>query len=396
MRTSLLVACAVVLGMTAFAARAEAQAPPHWKCSASWYGDGYWCDVGCGNYDVDCDASDSLWNGCPSAYPGSTYDATTATSSPKGDYTCGQKKLGVPSGWTCYDGWYDNDDGCDCACGEVDPDCADPGDTLYWCSAGQVCSPTGACTTAAEVRPTGTTNILHFGGMGSTHFEETSSSKLNSTAYKVRLGGPYNRVDAWVDQKTVPNVQSTYLQVKSYLDQYCTGGNSCWIYAYSAGGSIVQYAIAAHPNRASLNILGLRCTACADGGSDLASWGRLAEMVTAPMASTLTKSTQRALFDHNVLGYMGKTVYRSGGKGHSAWWPFSWSSAILWAGSAFCSGEDDGAVGLDSAGGCTSSAGRSDMNCTKFAGNVCATAGCPVYKLDHYEMKIKGLIEAGW
>lgn len=31
----------------------------------------------------------------------------------------------VPKGWNCPGGYYDSDDGCDCGCGIVDPDCVD-------------------------------------------------------------------------------------------------------------------------------------------------------------------------------------------------------------------------------------------------------------------------------
>lgn len=394
--SALLSGLAVLVALVAFRPRSADAAPPHWTCDPAYYGDG-WCDCGCGNYDIDCDVQGaSLYDNCAG-----TYDCKTATTDPAGDYRCGSTPaVGVPSGWTCSVYYYDADDGCDCNCGEVDPDCADPTDTLYGCSAGQVCSPTGTCTSATPTMPAATTSILHFGGMCSTHFEETTSSKLNNTVYRVRLASTsYVEVDAWIDMKTVSSIPATYNQVKGYLDAYCNGngnGNSCYIYAYSAGGSAVQYAINAHPNKANLKILGVRIAAGADGGSDLANWGRLAEIAACPMASTLTKSTQRNLAFQNYLGNSGRTVYRSGAKGHSAWAPWGWSSMILWAGSSQCSGEDDGAVGLDSSFGCTDSAGRSNSSCARWAGNVCASSGCPVYSLDHYEMKIKPMIEAGW
>jgi hypothetical protein len=385
-----------VIGLLfAFQGRASA-APPHWTCVAGYYGDGY-CDCGCGNYDIDCDnTANPKWNNC-----GSSYNCTTATSNPAGDYTCGYEPAGVPNGWTCPGTWYDTNDGCDCGCGVEDPDCGDASAVLY-CddgSSGNTCSTTtNTCVTATQASVAAqVTNILVVGGMCSTHFIESNSSKLNNTVYAVRLPNTtYNEIDVWIDQKTISNVQSTYNTMKSYLDTYCTGNNNCWLYGYSAGGSVIQYALASHPNPSSLHILGQRLAASADSGSDLANWGSLASLFACPMAPSLTKTTQRALFDHNWAGNHGITTYRSGGKGHSAWAPWGWSSTALWAGSSQCSGEDDGAVGADSSGGCTSSAGRSDLQCAKYTGNTCATSGCPFPSLDHYEMKIKPMIEAGW
>ncbi len=394
MRTSIVIGLAgLVFVMLALTGRdAAAQAPPHWTCPVSYAADG-WCDCGCGNYDPDCDdTSKSMWNNCSNGF-----NCATATD-PEGRYSCdATRKVGVPAGWTKPSSWYDADDGCDCGGGEVDPDCSDASATLYGCSTGQVCSTSGTCVAAAAVsRPTVTISTLHFGGMCSRKFEETSSSKLNSTVYKVRLASaPGTRVDATINMNTVSTISSTYAEVKSYLDQYCVAPSTCHIYAYSAGASSVGYAMAMNPTKYT-GIASLRYAAGADGGSDLANWGSLAKLVACPLAPSLTKSGQRNLFDHNVPGNMGKTVYRSGAKGHDWWAPWGWSAYYLWAATSQISGEDDGAVGLDSAGGCTSSAGRSDLNCAKFTGNVCATSGCPVPKLDHYEMKIKPMIEAGW
>ncbi len=393
MRVSILfVALAAGVGLSVVAPQvASAQAPPHWTCPATYVGDGY-CDCGCGNYDPDCDTSASNWNNCTNGF-----DCTAATD-PEGRYSCDStRKVGVPTAWTRNSTWWDDDFGCDCNSGAVDPDCGDPAESVLWCSTGQVCSPTGLCVApSTPPAPVATVTTLHFGGMCSVKFEESQASSLNSTSYRVRLANTPNvEVDAGINMKTVSNIQGTYTSVYNKLYQYCRAPNTCHIYAYSAGASAVQYAIAANPTLFT-GIGSVRLAAGADGGSDLAGWGRLAELAACPMASTLSKTTQRALFNHNAVGNMGKTVYRSGGKGHDWYKPWGWSSAILWAGTSQCSGEDDGAVGLDSAGGCTTSSGRSDLNCTKFTGNVCATSGCPVYKLDHYEMKIKPMLEAGW
>lgn len=391
LRTAVLV---VLFAAASWSLRPVEAAPPHWTCNPAYAGDGY-CDCGCGNYDPDCDdTAKPMWNNCTNGYN------CGAATDPEGRYSCdATRKVGVPGGWTGPSTYYDADDGCDCNYGEIDPDCADGSATVYNCAAGQVCTTSGTCAApSAPARPAGTVTTLHFGGMGSTKFEETSSSKLNNTIYKVRLASaaaPGTKIDAAVNVKGAANVQSTYTETKSYLDQYCILPNTCNIYAYSAGASTVQYAIAQNPTRFT-GIQAVSFSAGADGGSDLSSWTNLSKLFAGALAPTLTKTTQRALFNHNVLGNMGKTVYRHGGRGHDWYAPWGWSEYYLWAATGFISGEDDGAVGLDSSGGCTSSASRSDMNCTHFTGNVCSGSCTSIPKLDHYEMKMKGLIDRGW
>ncbi len=66
-------------------------------------------------------------------------DATTGGLSSDGD----DSSTGEPAVWTCYFQFYDNDDGCDCGCGIVDPDCADA--TVGSCD---YCSQVGSCGVA--------------------------------------------------------------------------------------------------------------------------------------------------------------------------------------------------------------------------------------------------------
>ena len=48
-----------------------------------------------------------------------------------------------PMGWECPPQYYDADDGCDCACGALDPDCSDPTLDVFGCEEGQTCSADG-------------------------------------------------------------------------------------------------------------------------------------------------------------------------------------------------------------------------------------------------------------
>jgi hypothetical protein len=63
--------------------------------------------------------------------------------------TCGSAGQceGAPTGWTCapdqYDGGAGN--GCDCGCGLVDPDCSLTGEAVDGCNIGETCNVVGAC-----------------------------------------------------------------------------------------------------------------------------------------------------------------------------------------------------------------------------------------------------------
>jgi hypothetical protein len=185
MRTALQ---ALALVFVLFSIAPASAAPPHWTCPESYSHDNY-CDCGCGNYDPDCDdASKPFWDNCAGSYD------CRNDADPEGDYTCGAKPNGVPAGWTCAGTWYDADNYCDCGCGEVDPDCSDASAVFYCANgSGTSCSADAQCQTVAAATavtvPPQVVNILHVGGMCSTHFNETSSSKLNNTVYKVRLAG---------------------------------------------------------------------------------------------------------------------------------------------------------------------------------------------------------------
>lgn len=57
----------------------------------------------------------------------------------------------VPEAWLCLLKTYSNNDGCDCGCGAVDPDCNVPGMRIIGCSETQVCNDTGTCVEVASI-----------------------------------------------------------------------------------------------------------------------------------------------------------------------------------------------------------------------------------------------------
>ncbi len=111
--------------------------PAEWTCNAIFYGDGD-CDCGCGALDVDCaDATVASCEFCNDTGSCNT-EACPGTIDPDDNSTC---EGGVPAEWTCSPTFYGADDGCDCGCGAVDPDCADA--TLASC---EFCDDTGSCS----------------------------------------------------------------------------------------------------------------------------------------------------------------------------------------------------------------------------------------------------------
>ncbi len=109
-----------------------------WTCSPAYYGTDDGCDCGCGAVDPDCDdatAASCLF--CNNA--GSCDEEGTDCSliDPVNNAICN-----TASEWTCDPDYYGTDDGCDCGCGMLDPDCANA--TVDACD---YCDDEGSCGT---------------------------------------------------------------------------------------------------------------------------------------------------------------------------------------------------------------------------------------------------------
>jgi hypothetical protein len=118
---------------------------PVWTCNAAHYGTGNGCDCGCGIPDPDCAGSAaSLCAHCNR--PGScdtTGNGCAGIIDPIDNASCD-----VP-GWTCQVDLYGGDDGCDCGCGLLDPDCL--GDSSA--SACDFCNDPGSCDPSGDGCP---------------------------------------------------------------------------------------------------------------------------------------------------------------------------------------------------------------------------------------------------
>ena len=58
----------------------------------------------------------------------------------------------VPQAWHCSPTYYAAKDGCDCDCGAVDPDCAEPGVQSFCYNAGNP-APVASCAACVNARP---------------------------------------------------------------------------------------------------------------------------------------------------------------------------------------------------------------------------------------------------
>lgn len=94
--------------------------PTSWRCSSSWYGAHDGCDCDCGAHDPDCDDARSH------LYCHGGGEPTTSRCSAQ-SHVC---EADVPT-WVCTASWFGARDGCDCGCGDWDPDCDVSGQILY-------------------------------------------------------------------------------------------------------------------------------------------------------------------------------------------------------------------------------------------------------------------------
>jgi hypothetical protein len=131
-------------------------APPDWACGPQYYSAGDGCDCGCGALDPDCGGA-----GC--AAPGCTDAACDFCTDTTGQQIACPGGGGGPDGgtgggtWTCNPLYQGAGDGCDCGCGDVDPDCGGGG-----------CTTPGCSDPACEFCYDGTGAMISCGGSGGT------------------------------------------------------------------------------------------------------------------------------------------------------------------------------------------------------------------------------------
>jgi hypothetical protein len=138
----------------------QPEIPTGWTCKPEQYGSGDGCQCNCGAFDPDCDSFEAVSINCPNnddiCIPGPLNEPvcalrhevlsdrkliqiqsgvavhhpqfffsndTNIDGAPWGNYSKTYTRNEVPTTWTCNPLFYGSKDGCDCECGEWDPDC---------------------------------------------------------------------------------------------------------------------------------------------------------------------------------------------------------------------------------------------------------------------------------
>ena len=238
------------------------------------------------------------------------------------------------------------------------------------CSCAPGCESTGSC--CADYAPVCQADFgacaadseqivfLHVGGMCSTQWDYAGDpDRLASTA---GISGNAASVELKAVQTSNAGTQVAARTLTRYLDQCCTDSNDCVIYNYSNGDNVVGYTLdrlapsdevvctGKRKNRVcgyaepQWNILDVRTSAGAGGGSELSNWGGVADLFACDLASELNPSTVRNLYNHsNTNGvpvkHVGGFLDQVGSDDetlNAGWWLLPWHS--------------DGAVAYHSAG----------------------------------------------
>jgi hypothetical protein len=195
---------------------------------------------------------------------------------------------------------------------------------------------------------------IHVGGVCSTRFTNGKGAASSVGSWS---DGSIS-INAYVDQRNSMSTATSNL--KSVLDQYCTSGNSCWVYTYSNGAAVLSRTLSIYSTRWNINAV--FNSAGNGGGTELSSTGWVAEIFGGcSLASQVTPSLHRNGWNHNDTN--GASILHIAGTG-TIWWSFGLTKGLL-------PGTDDSVVAFHSAGG---------MSNTNAYSNVCST---PKYT-NHY------------
>ena len=218
------------------------------------------------------------------------------------------------------------------------------------------------------------TYMIHVGGICSTGF-----TGGNGNGYLGSWPG-ITSIDAYVDQND--SMVTATNQLTSTFDTYCTGGNWCYVTAYSNGSAVASrtLAVSAH----SWNIVYIANSASNEGGSQLGGTGWLGQVFGGCyLAGHIGPSDHRNGWNHNDT--KGLQV---GGIGGNGWlFPYAQSSILP--------GHDDGAVSTASSSGNSSSSGVNSLcDGAKYANHV-VWWSCEYGSLNHYDLKMKAVCNLG-
>ena len=215
--------------------------PMSWKCDRKHYDAGDGCDCGCGAWDPDCDANgngtqddgEDLASVCDRCGSAGGLSTKSDCSDILPDDNSAAGPFDVPTAWSCADGYYGNNHGCDCGCGAVDSACATNSsvDQCTACNSGGSCLETAA--NSCDPNATATLNddynplcevemgrivvgpkenyIYTAGSLGAFTVEQTSDGDLATpTLWTRRANGAYS-----IERTQIPTACLAAVQVGS-------------------------------------------------------------------------------------------------------------------------------------------------------------------------------------
>ena len=187
-------------------------------------------------------------------------------------------------------------------------------------------------------------------------------------------------INAQVDQRST--MATATAQMRSVLNQYCTGDDWCYVYAYSNGGATISRTLSVSND--DWNIYWVMVAGSNEGGSELSYTRWAAEIfLGCQLAGAIAPSDHRSGWNHNDT--KGNTFYSVSGE--DGWWYSTW----------LLPGEDDGAVAFHSSAGLIDTYSV-DWLCYApqyyYANHVTAFT-CSGFPDDHYEAKMRGICELG-
>ncbi len=222
---------------------------------------------------------------------------------------------------------------------------------------------------------------VHIHGRGQNNWTDTMYGTSTYTAVKCNYNG------------TTETLATANATVRSCLQTYCTGSNSCIIVAYSNGAHQVGYTQAYYPSTIT-NLVYVEAGGGAAGGSELTD-------VASPVQSfidwfsdeepwfqvyygsgadaALHVSTARSAYNHELNN--GKSTYHIVGNTNALNWIWYLTAGVL-------PGDDDGVVAFHSAFGCVNS-GSQSSSCTKWTGHKADTyceSDAIMGSTDHFDM----------
>jgi hypothetical protein len=230
-----------------------------------------------------------------------------------------------------------------------------------------------ALIAAPSLAAAGVYNI-HVGGVCSTNYTNGKGAPSD-----VGHWAGETSISASVDQRN--SMSTATSNMKSVLDTYCTGSNSCWIFTYSNGAAVVSRTLAIYST--NWNIDYVLNSGGNEGGSEIGNTGWVGEVFGGCQLAgngQVTPSAHRNGWNHNDTN--GNTIIGIAGTG-TIWYSFGLTHLLL-------PGDDDSVVAFHSAGGMSNSGSYYNVcSSPKYSNHYGYSGHCGGESEDHLHMSKK-------